>query len=329
MAKMHPTIFITQPIPDPALRRLQRIGQVTLNPDPTHILTKEEMIVGVRHHDILFCLLHDRVDREVMDANPHLSLIASMAPNPAGVDIAAATARKVPVTAVPHTMVTEATADLHWALLLCVARRMIEADRVLRSGTFPGSQSSYLVGGDVSGKTLGIVGCGRIGQAVARRAKGFRMRTLYCKRIRLEPALEEELCLEYLPLAEVLRQADFISINAALTPETHHLIGHEQLRSMKPTAYVINTARGPIVDEKALIEALRQGWIAGAALDVYEHEPEVEPALLELANVVLTPHIGSAAAENRIQMAETVVENILAVIAGRRPPDIVNPEIYT
>src|ERR671919_2293168 len=215
-------IFITQPIPEKALVRLRDAGDVELNPDSTHIITKPELIAALRRNDYLFCLLHDRVDAEVIDANPNLKVIASMAITPSGVDVAAATARRIPVTTVPP-VVTEATADLHWALLLSVARRVVEGDRALRSGIFPGSQSGHFVGGEVNGKTLGIIGLGAIGEAVARRARGFGMRILYTKRRRMEQPREDALGVEYRSLDDLLKESDFVSINAALSPETVHL----------------------------------------------------------------------------------------------------------
>jgi glyoxylate reductase len=324
---MRPKVFITQPVSDAAIRKLQAVAEVTWNPDPLHIPTKAELSEAVRKHDYLFCLLHDPIDAEVIAAGADLKLIASMAIIPAGIDVKAATARKIPVTVIPP-IVTEATADLHWALLLAVARRVVEADRLLRTGLFPGGQSSYLEGGAVFGKTLGIIGVGRIGHAVARRARGFGMRILYYKRTRLDPADEEALGLTYVSLDRLLAQADFVSVNCAYTRETYHLIGEPELMRMKPAAYLINTARGPVVDEKALVNALRENKIAGAALDVFEHEPRVEPELVQLPNVVLTPHIGSAVADLREEMALIVAENILAVIRDERPPNCVNPEIY-
>jgi glyoxylate reductase len=324
---MHLKIFVTQPIPERALARLRGIGEVELNPDPLHIITKPELIAALKRNEYLFCLLHDTVDAEAIAANPNLKLIASMAIIPAGIDVAAATARRIPVTTLPP-IVAEATADLHWALLLAVARRVVEADRALRSGVFPGGQSIRFVGSEVHGKTLGIVGLGAIGEAVARRATGFGMRILYTKRHRLDEAREAVLGVRYRHLDDLLRESDFVSINAALGPETVHLIGEREFALMRPSAYLVNTARGPIVDEKALVRALQENRIAGAALDVYEHEPAVEPGLIHLPNVVLTPHLGSATLETRERMTALVVENIAAVIEGRRPPNLYNPEIY-
>jgi len=323
-----PKIFVTQPIPDNALARLRGVAEVELNPDSLHIVTKPELLAALKRNEYLFCLLHDTVDAEVINASPNLKLIASMAIIPAAIDVAAATARRIPVTTIPP-VVTEATADLHWALLLAVARRVVEADRALRSGLFPGGQSMRFVGSEVHGKTLGIIGLGAIGEAVARRARGFGMRILYTKRHRLDEGQETALGVEYRSLDDLLRESDFVSINAALNPETVHLISHRAFALMRPSAYLVNTARGTIVDEKALVRALEEKRIAGAALDVYEREPMVEPGLINLPNVVLTPHLGSAALETRERMAGIVVENVVAVIEGRRPPNLFNPEIYS
>jgi glyoxylate reductase len=232
------------------------------------------------------------------------------------------------VTVIPP-VVTEATADLHFALLLAVARRVVEGDRLLRSGIFPGAQSMRLEGAAVSGKTIGLIGGGgRIGRAVARRARGFSMRTLYWGPRRIPEADEHELGLGYVSLDQLLGESDFVSVHAPLKPETRHLIGERELKLMKPSAFLVNTARGPIVDEQALVGALTERRIAGAGLDVYEREPQVEQALLTMTNVVLTPHLGSAVAELRESMAHVVVDNIVAVIEGRRPPNCWNPEIY-
>src|ERR687891_867006 len=320
-------VFATQPIPEKAMSRLREVAEVELNPDSTHIITKSELIAALTRNNYLLCLLHDRVDAEIINASPDLKVIASMAVTPAGVDVPAATLRRIPVTTIPP-FVTEATADLNWALLLAVARRIVEGDRALRSGIFPGSQSIHFVGGEVNRKTLGIIGLGAIGEAVARRARGFSMRILYTKRRRLDEAREAALGIEYRRLDELLRESDFVSVNAALSAETIHLIGDRELRLMRPSAYLINTARGPIVDEKALVQALEERRIAGAALDVYEHEPMVEPGLVGLLNVVLTPHLGSAALDTRARVAAILVDNVIAVIEGRRPPNLYNPEIY-
>ncbi len=325
---MRPRIFITQPVAPSAIERLRAVAEVNLNPDSAHIATKDELLEAVRRHDILFCLLHDRVDSDVIAANPNLRAVASMKITPSDIDVEAATARRIPVTVIP-AIVTEATADISFALLLAVARRVIEGDRLVRAGIFPGAQSSHLLGAWVHGKVIGLIGGGgRIGRAVAKRARGFSMRALYWTPRRKPESEEQEAGLTYVPFDQLLAESDFVSIHTPLTPETRHQIGARELGLMKPTAFLINTARGPIVDEAALIRALAERRIAGAGLDVFEHEPRVDPALLAMPNVVLTPHLGSAVRELREVMANVVVDNILAVLDGRRPPNCWNPEIY-
>ncbi len=325
---MRPSVFITQPVAQSATERLRSFADVDWNPDPTHTLTKDELRAAVRKHDVLFCLLQDRVDGDVIAANASLRAVASMKITPSDIDVAAATARRIPVTVIPP-VVTEATADLHVGLLLAVARRVVEGDRLLRSGVFPGAQSMRLEGAFVWGKTIGLIGGGgRIGRAVARRARGFSMRLLYWGPRRMAESEERELDLVHVPLDRLLAESDFVSIHAPLKPETRHLIGARELGLMRPSAFLINTARGAIVDEQALVQALAERRIAGAALDVYEDEPRVRPAFLAMDNVVLTPHLGSAVAELREAMAHIVVDNIAAILQGRRPPNCWNPEIY-
>lgn len=323
-----PRIFITQPVAQSAIERLKNFAVVEINPDPVHIPGKDEMLAAVRRNDILFCLLQDRVDGDVIAANPGLRMIASMKITPSDVDVAAATARRIPVTVIPP-IVGEATADIHMALLLAVARRLVEGDRLVRAGVFPGGQSSHLEGTGVSGKVIGLVGGGgRIGKAVARRAQGFSMRTIYWTPRRKPESEEREAGLVYVPMDQLLAESDFVSVHATLNAQTRHLIGERELRLMKPTAFIINTARGPIIDEAALVRALAERRIAGAGLDVFEHEPQVDPELLAMPNVVLTPHLGSADRELRITMAHIVVDNILALLEGKQPPNCWNKEIY-
>ena len=325
---MRARVFVTQPVAASALERLRTFAHVDVNPDSTHTPDRDELAAAVRDHDILFCLLQDRVDAGVIGANPKLRAIASMKITPSDIDVAAATARRIPVTVIPP-LVTEATADLHMGLLIAVARRMVEGDALARRGVFPGGQSMHLEGAGVSGKTIGLIGgAGRIGRAVARRAQGFSMRTLYWAPRRISAEEEKETGLEYAALDDLLARSDFVSIHAPLKDGTHHLIGEAELSRMKSTAFLVNTARGPIVDESALVRALDEGRIAGAALDVFEHEPAIDPALAEMPNVVLTPHLGSAVASLRETMAHVVVDNIAAVVEGRRPPNCCNPEIY-
>ncbi len=325
---MRPKIFITQPVAQSAIERLRAVADVTLNTDTAHIATKSELLNAVRDCDILFCLLHDRVDRDVIAAGSRLRAIASMKITPSDIDVAEATARRIPVTVI-SPIVTEATADIHFALLLAVARRVVEGDRLVRAGIFPGSQSAHLLGAGVHGKTIGLIGGGgRIGRAVARRAQGFSMRTLYWTPRRKPESEEREAGIIYVPYDQLLAESDFVSVHAPHNAETRHLVGDRELRLMKPTAFLVNTARGPVVDEKALVRALEERRIAGAGLDVFENEPQVEPELVAMQNVVLTPHLGSAVKELRNDMANVVVDNIMAVLENRRPPNCWNAEIY-
>jgi glyoxylate reductase len=246
---------------------------------------------------------------------------------PDNIDVAAATELKIPVTVIPP-MVGEATADIAFALMLAVARRLVEGDRLVRKGGFPGGQSNYLAGSHVYGKTLGLVGGGgRIGNAVARRARGFSMRVVYWAPRRKSEAEEREAGITYAPLEQLLAESDFVSLHSPLKPETRHQIGARELKLMKKTAYLINTARGPIVDEAALTRALAKRQIAGAGLDVFEHEPKIERALMKMPNVVLAPHLGSAVTELREEMAHVVVDNIFAILEGRTPPNCINPQV--
>ncbi len=325
---MRPRVFVTQPIHLSAIERLQAISEVEWNRDPLRILRKKELLEATRKCDILFCLLQDHVDAEVIAANPRLRAIASMTITPADIDTAAASALRIPVTVIPAALLNDATADLAWALIFAVARRVAEGDRLMRSGVFPGSQSAYMEGGGVSRKTLGLIGMGGVGRAAAERARGFAMRVAYYDPQRIPAADEAALGLTWMPLDQLLAQSDFVSLHARLTPETRHLIGERELALMKKSAYLVNSARGPLVDEEALVRALEERRIAGAGLDVFEHEPRPHPRLLEMPNVVMTPHVGSAVGELRAAMANVVVDNIVAVTEGRQPPNCWNREIY-
>jgi glyoxylate reductase len=325
---MRPRIFITQPVAPSAIARLRNIGDVRMNPDPLHIMTKGELIATVREADFLYCMLHDRIDRDVLEANPKLKAVVSTTITPADIDTETATRLGIPVTALPPVMLDDATADLAWALMFAVARRVAEADRVVRGGTIPGSQSCYLEGSAVSGKVLGLIGMGGVGRAAAERARGFRMPLLYTDPRRLPPADEQALGLTAVPLDELLARSDFVSLHARLTPETRHMIGAREFALMKPTAYLINTARGPLVDEQALVAALRDKRIAGAGLDVYEHEPDIPHELINNPHVVVLPHMGSAVRELREAMAHLVVDNIEAVLAGKPAPNCWNTAVY-
>jgi len=322
-----PRIFITQPVAKSAIARLRQVAAVKINPDASRILSRRAMLAAIRQCDILFCLLHDRVDAGVIAANPNLRLIASKAINPAHVDIEAATAQGIPVTNVPP-LTADTTADLAFGLMLAVARHIVEGDRLVRAGKFPGAQSSYLLGPLVWGKTIGLVGGGgMIGKALARRAAGFNMRVLYWTPRRKSEDEEREAGLIFTPFETLLRESDFVSLHTPLNPDTRNQIGAREIKLMKKTAYLINTARGAIVDEAALVRALRTKKIAGAGLDVFEYEPKVGKDLRNLNNVVLTPHLGSAVGEMREQMAHLVADNILAFLGGENPPNCVNSQV--
>ena len=322
-----PRVFVTQPIGESAMKRLRALGRVKVFPDDSRIIPQRTLIAAVKQADILFCLLHDKIDRAVIAANPKLRHVAAQSITPSNIDVAEATKRGIPVTVVPP-VTTEATADLTLGLMIAAARRMVEGDRLVRAGKFPGGQSRHLLGSLVCGKTLGLIGGGGlIGKAVAKRAQGFSMRVLYWTPRRKPEAEEREAGLTFVPLDELLRQSDFVSVHSPLNGDTRHQIGAREFGLMKKTAFIINTARGPIIAEAALVRALKARKIAGAGLDVFEHEPKVAAELKRMKNVVLNPHLGSAAVETREEMANIVVDNIEALLAGRAPPNCVNPEV--
>ncbi len=294
-----------------------------INPDD-RVLTKAEIIENTRGQDALLCLLTDTIDADIMDAEKNLRVLSNYAVGYNNIDVDAATARKLPVTNTPGVL-TETSADLAFTLILSVARRIAEADKLTRDGKFHGWGPMMLLGTDVYGKTLGIVGMGRIGEATARRAQGFAMDVIYTSRTP-KPVVEASLQATRVELDELLAKADFVSVHVPLSDETTHMIGARELALMKPTAYLINTARGPTVDEAALVTALRDGVIAGAGLDVYEREPALAEGLADLTNTVLLPHVASATVETRTKMAMLAAENAIAVIEGRTPDHLVNPE---
>ena len=322
-----PRIYVTQPVAESAIKRLRALGTVKVFPDDSRIIPHRTLIPAVKQADILFCLLHDKIDKAVVAANPNLRLIAAQSISPSNIDVKEATARNIPVSVVPP-VTTEATADLNFGLMLAVARRMGEADRMVRAGKFPGAQSRHLLGASVYGKTIGLIGGGGlIGKAVAKRAHGFSMRVLYWAPRRKPEAEEREAELTYVPLDDLLRESDFVSLHSPLNAQTRHQIGKRELGLMKKTAFIVNTARGPIIDEDALVRALKAKKIAGAGLDVFEREPKVSADLTKMKNVVLAPHLGSATVEVREEMARLVVDNIEALFAGRTPPGCVNPDV--
>ena len=321
-----PRVFVTQPIAESALTRLRAVADVEVNPDSSKVLPKDRLVEAVKRCDILLSLLHDTVDRDVLTANPKLKAVSSMNITQDRIDLASATELGIPVTNIT-AMVTDATADIAFGLLLSAARNIVLGDRLFRQGVYPGSQSNHLAGYAVSGKTLGLVGFGRIGQAVARRGRGFGMTIVYSDPRRL-PA-EEEATFEagYRSFEQLLGEADFVSLHPQLSPATRHLMSDAQFALMKKTAFVVNTARGPVIDEAALVRALKDKKIAGAGLDVYEFEPQVSAELVAMPNVVLTPHLGSGVLELRQGMANVVVDNTIALIEGRAPVSCLNPQV--
>jgi glyoxylate reductase len=323
-----PRIFVTQPVSERALKRLREAASVKVFPDSSRIIPRRTLLGAVRKADILFCLLHDNIDRAVIAANPDLRLIAAQSITPSNIDVEAATARRIPVT-VTEPITTEATADLNFGLMIAVARRMIEGDRLARAGKFPGGQSAHLLGSSVWGKTLGLIGGGGlIGKAVARRAHGFSMRVLYWTPRRKPEHEERGAGLTYTPFDQLLAESDFVSLHSPLNKDTRHQIGARELGMMKKTAYLINTARGALIDEAALVRALARKQIAGAGLDVFEHEPMIASSLKKMPNVVLTPHLGSATPEVREAMANIVADHILAFLGGHKLPNCVNPQVF-
>ncbi len=293
---------------------LEESCDVTVN-EKDEQLSKAELIKNLQDKDGALVMLSDKIDRELIESCPNLKAVSNLAVGYNNIDVEAAKEADIIATNVPEVL-TEATAELTWALLMAIARRIVEADKFLRAGKFNSWGPKLLMGNDIYGKNLGIIGFGDIGQAVARKAAGFDMEIAYNKRNKLSIATEKRLGVKYKNLPQLLAESDFITINAPLNSETYHMIGTEELEIMKETAYIINTGRGPIIDEKALVEALKEGVIAGAALDVFENEPEVEPGLLELDNVVLTPHIGSASREARYELAEKAASDLVAALTG-------------
>ena len=327
MAKVDASAFITREIPRPGIDIVvEAVGQVDLNPHD-RVLTREELLAGVAGRDGVLCLLTDTIDAEVLDAAKGCKIFANYAVGYNNIDVQAATARGIAVTNTPGVL-TDATADLTWALLMSAARRIVEGDQFTRAGKFEGWAPMMFLGADISGRTLGILGAGRIGTAVALRSRGFRMRVLYHDKVQNEP-LEQAVGAERVDLDTLLAEADFVSVHVNLDESTRHLIGARELGLMKPTACLINSSRGPVIDEVALVEALKQGEIAGAGLDVFEDEPALKPGLAELPNAVIPPHLGSATIGTRTKMATLAATNLVAMLRGERPANIVNPEVLS
>jgi len=321
-------IFVTQPIHQAGLDVLRRMyPDYRINSDE-RVLTRQELLEKVKGAAALLTLLTDKIDEGVLSAaGPQLKIVANMAVGFDNVDVKAATARGVMVANTPGVL-TDATADHAWALLFAIARRVPESERYLRAGKFKGWGPLLFLGSDVTGRTLGIIGAGRIGSAMALKSRGFNMNVLYVSRS-ANLQIESEIGARRTGMEELMRQSDFVSLHVPLKPDTVHLIHAGSLRLMKKTACLINTGRGPLVDEAALAEALKNGVIAGAALDVFENEPAIYPELLKLENVVLTPHTASATIESRSKMAVMAAENLIAGLSGRKPPNLLNAEVWT
>lgn len=317
-----PKIFITRQIPEKGINMLKEKGwDVAVGPEGK--IPREELLEGVKGVEAILSVLTEKIDGEVMEAaGQQLKIVANYAVGYNNIDLAEAKKRGIMVTNTPGVL-TDAVAEHTVALLFAIAERIVEADRYTRAGKFKAWGPKLLLGADIKGRILGIVGLGRIGSAVAQRMQdGFEVKIIYYD-VKRNEELEKKFNIEYRELDDLLKEADFVSLHTALTDETRHLINAERLKIMKPTAYLINTSRGPIVDEKALLEVLKNKTIAGAALDVFENEPELTPGLTELENIVLTPHIASATEGTRDKMAEMAANNITAALEGQTPPNLV------
>jgi glyoxylate reductase len=319
-------VLVTRRLPQPALDRIHEHCDMTLYDGPG-AMPRDELLAAIRGKAGAVTLLTDRVDDEFLDAaGPGLRIVANYAVGFDNIDVPACTARGVMASNTPDVL-TETTADTAWALMMAAARRVPEGDRFLRARTPWIWGPLMMLGQDVHHQTMGIVGFGRIGHALARRARGFGMRVVYFDVYRPSPELEAELGAEYRDLDDLLAESDFVSLHVNLTEETRHLMNAERLSRMKPTAVLVNTSRGPVIDEAALAEALRDGVIFAAGLDVFEKEPEVYPALLELENAVVIPHLGSATVDTRIAMGLLAADNLIAALDGERPPTLLNPDL--
>jgi len=320
-------LYITRQIPEDGIALLKKFCRtVEINPYDRPLIY-DELLRQVKGRDAILTMLSDRVDAKLISEAENLKIIANYAVGYENINIKTATAKGIIVTNTPGVL-TDSTADMAWALLFSVARRIVESDKLVRTGKFMGWSPTLLLGSDLIGKTLGIVGAGRIGTAMAMRSRGWCMKVLYTTQSNRNVVLEEMLGAKRVDLETLLKESDFISIHIPLSEKTKHLIGTKELSMMKRTAYLINTARGAVIDEAALVIALKNKQIAGAGLDVYEEEPKLKPGLAELDNVVLAPHLGSATVGTRTKMAIMTVENIIAVLSKQKPKNCVNPEVF-
>lgn len=321
---MKPKVLSTRPLFPAARKILDDEFEVEYWTQPQRI-PRAELLSCVADKEALVCLLTEKVDNELLNTAPRLRIAATVSVGFDNIDVDACTKHKVVATHTPGVL-DDTTADFAWTLLMAVARRLLEGDAWIRAGEWPGWDLDQLCGGDVWGKTLGIIGFGRIGRGVARRSYGFNMRVLYSDAVRAPVNVEEQLRAEYVDRDKLLRESDFVTLHVPLLPDTRHLMSRENFAKMKPTAYLINTSRGPVVDEEALSEALEQKKIAGAALDVFENEPHVHPRLVGRKDVVLTPHIASASVDTRTKMSVMAANNVVALFQGKRPPNALNAE---
>jgi len=322
---MKPKVLVTRRVPDEGMKLLEGKFDLDINEEDRG-LTKQEIIKRLKGKDALLCLLTDVIDKEVIESNPKIKVISNYAVGFDNVDVATATKYKIPVTNTQGVL-TETTADLAFALLMSTARRVVESDKFAREGKFKGWAPMLFLGRDVYGKILGILGLGRIGRAVAKRAaKGFDMRILYHD-IKKDENFEKEFNAKFVSKETLLKESDFVSIHVPLTKETKHYISEKELSLMKKTAVLINTSRGPVVDEAALAKALKEKKIFAAGLDVYEEEPKIHPGLIGLDNVVIVPHIASASVETRGKMAELAAKNLILAMEGKKPLSIVNEKV--
>ena len=319
-----PKVYVTRKLPQKSLDMIEEECDMEVN-SHDRALTRGELEKAIQGIDGLLCLLTDNIDEDLLKLNPDLQVVANYAVGYDNIDVEACTEKGILVSNTPGVL-TDTTADLAWTLLLATARRVVEADKFTKAGKYEGWSPMLLMGGDVYGKKLGIIGLGRIGKAVVKRAVGgFDMDVVYYDKFRDEE-FEKDYDLEYVEFEELLETSDFISVHTPLTPETEKMIGEEEFETMKDKAYLINTSRGAVIDEKALLQALRDDEIAGAGLDVYEDEPKLTPGLVGEDNVVLLPHIGSASVETRTEMATMAADNLIAGLKGEKMPNIVNPE---
>jgi len=315
-------VLVTGRLPDDVLALIKKEHNVEINLHDRP-MDRERIISGIIDKDGILCMITDRIGRELLDKAQHLKIIANFGVGFDNIDVQAATERGIPVTNTPGIL-TDATADLTFALILASGRRVVEGDKHTRAGKFKYWAPLLFLGHEVTGKTLGIVGMGRIGRAVAKRAFGFDMKLIYTKRKRLGKSEEKALNIEYVNFETLLKESDFVTLHVPLLPETRHLIGENELKLMKSSSFLINTSRGPVVNETDLVKALKNKMIKGAGLDVYENEPELTPGLIDLDNVVLLPHMGSQTVETRKKMALMATENLLSGLNGKTPPNCLN-----